>query len=77
MWLECDMTGMKKEDKVILSTKDLVFKEQLAKKLTEKCIGPYMIEEIISANIIKLKLLESMRIHLVVIFFILNLYKGV
>jgi len=32
----------------------------------EKYIRPYIIEEIISANVIKLKLLESMRIHLVV-----------
>ena len=44
----------KKRDKVILSTKDLVFKKQPAKKLVDQYIGPYLIEEVISTNVIKL-----------------------
>ena len=54
------------EDKVILSTKDLVFKEKLVKKLTERYVRPYEIEEVVSKNAVKLKLPTSMRIHLVV-----------
>ena len=50
----------------MLSIKDLVFKERPAKKLTERYVGLYEIEEIVSKNAIKLKLLASIRIHLVV-----------
>jgi len=50
----------------MLSTKDLVFKERLTKKLTERYVKPYTIEEVVSKNTVKLKLLTSMRIHLVV-----------
>jgi len=50
----------------MLSTKDLVFKERLVKKLTERYMRLYMIEEIVSRNIIKLKLLASIRIYPVV-----------
>ena len=49
----------------MLSIKDLIFKEQLVKKLTERFVGSYTIEEIILANPIKLKLLESIGIYLV------------
>ena len=49
----------------MLSTKDLMFKEQLVKKLIEIYIGFYTIE-IVLANIIKLRLPKSMRIHSVV-----------
>ena len=35
-------------------------------KLTEKFVGSYTIKETVSANIIKLKLLESIGIHLVI-----------
>ena len=56
----------KKEDKVMLSTKDLVFRERLTKKLTERYVEPYMIEEVVSKNVVKLKLPISMRIHPVV-----------
>jgi len=55
-----------KGDRVLLSTKDLVFKERLARKLTERYIGLYAIEEIVSSNVVKLRLPSSMRIHLVV-----------
>jgi len=56
----------KKEDWVLLSTKDLVFKERPSKKLMERYVGPYAIKEIVSSNAVKLRLLSSMRIHLVV-----------
>ena len=56
----------KKGEQVLLSTKDLVFKERLTKKLTERYVGPYAIEEVVSSNAVKLKLPSSMRIHLVV-----------
>jgi len=56
----------KKGDIILLSTKDLVFKERPTKKLTERYIGPYAIEEIVSMNTVKLRLPSSIRIHLVV-----------
>ena len=49
----------------MLSIKDLVFKEQLAKKLVDQYVGPYIIDEIISTNTVKLWLPTSMRIYLV------------
>ena len=56
----------KKGDRVLLSTKNLVFKERPVRKLTERYIGLYIIEEVVSMNVVKLRLLFSMRIHLVV-----------
>ena len=56
----------KKRDRVMLSTKDLVFKERPVRKLVEQYIEPYEIEEVVSTNAVKLRLLSSMRIHLVV-----------
>ena len=56
----------KKGDKVLLSTKDLVFKERPSKKLIERYMEPYVIEEVVSSNAVKLKLPSLMRIHLVV-----------
>ena len=50
----------------MLSTKDLVFKERPAKKLVDQYIGPYAIEEVISTNVVKLRLPTSIRIHPVV-----------
>ena len=55
-----------KGDRVLLSTKNLVFKERLARKLTERYIELYMIEEVVSSNVVKLRLPSSMRIHPVV-----------
>jgi len=55
-----------KGDKVLLSTKDLVFKERLTKKLMERYVEPYVIEKVVSLNVVKLKLPNSMRIHPVV-----------
>ena len=56
----------KKGDKVMLSTKDLVFKERSARKLIDQYVGSYTIEEVVSTNVAKLQLPTSMRIHLVV-----------
>ena len=56
----------KKEGKVTSCSKDLVFKERLLKKLIKQYVRPYTIEEVVSRNAVKLKLLTSMRIHLVV-----------
>ena len=44
----------RKGDRVLLSTKDLVFKERPTKKLTERYVGPYAIEEVVSSNAVKL-----------------------
>jgi len=46
--------------------KDLVFRKKPIKKLTERYVRPYVIEEVVLKNMVKLKLLASMRIHLVV-----------
>jgi len=56
----------KREDRILLSTKDLVFKERPARKLVDRYIGPYTIEEVVFTNVVKLRLPTSMRIHLVV-----------
>jgi len=50
----------------MLSTKDLVFKEQLVRKLVDYYMRPYTIEKIIFTNVGKLKLPTTIRIHLVV-----------
>jgi len=44
----------KKEDRILLSIKDLVFKEMVARKLVDQFVGPYIIEEVISTNVVKL-----------------------
>ena len=56
----------RKGDRVMLSTKDLVFKERPVHKLVERYIDPYKIEKVVSSNAVKLRLPTSMRIHLVV-----------
>ena len=50
----------------MLSTNDLVFKEQPVKKLVDWYVGPYIIEEVVSTNMVKLQLPTSMRIYPVV-----------
>ena len=45
----------------------MVFKERLVKKLTERYIGSYIIEEVVLKNIVELKLLVFMKIHPVVV----------
>jgi len=44
----------KRGDRVMLSTKDLVFKERPTRKLMERYVGPYVIEEVVLSNVIKL-----------------------
>ncbi len=61
-----EMEEWKKRDRVLLNTKDLVFKEKPVKKLTERYVGPYVIEKVVLSNIVKLWLPISMRIHPVV-----------
>jgi len=38
----------------MLSMKDLVFKERLAKKLGDQYVGLYIIDEVVSTNVVKL-----------------------
>ena len=40
----------KKNDNVMLSTKDLVFKERLVKKLVDQYIGLYIIDKVVFTN---------------------------
>jgi len=56
----------KKGDRIMLSTKDLVFKERPVRKLTERYVGPYEIEKVVLSNAVKLQLPTSIRIHPVV-----------
>jgi len=60
-----EMEEWRKGDRVLLSTKDLVFKERLVRKLVDQYVGPYTIKEVVFTNAVKLQLLTSMRIHLV------------
>ena len=50
----------------MLSIKNLKFKQRLVKKLIEQYVKFYIIEEIVSQNTVKLKLLASIRIYLIV-----------
>jgi len=50
----------------MLSMKDLVFKEHLARKLVDHYMGLYIIDEVVYTNVVKLGLPILMRIHLVV-----------
>ena len=43
-----------------------MFKERPTKKLMERYVGPYVIEEVVLLNVVKLRLPSSMRIHSVV-----------
>ena len=56
----------RKGDKVMFSIKDLVFKERPVKKLIERYVESYIVEKVVSKNLVKLKLLIFMRIHLVI-----------
>ena len=53
-------------DRIMLSTKDLVFKERLAKKLVDQFIGLYIIEKVVFSNAVKLQLPTLVRIYPVV-----------
>jgi len=41
-------------DRVMLSTKDLMFKKKLARKLVDQHISLYIIDEVVSTNAVKL-----------------------
>ena len=43
--------------------KDLVFKKKPVNKLVDQYISPYIIDEVVSTNAVKLQLPNSMRIH--------------
>jgi len=60
----------------MLSIKDLMFKEKLARKLVNWYVGLYFINEVVSTNTVKLQLPTSMRIHLVVNVSQIVQYKG-
>jgi len=51
---------LKNKDKVILSTKDLVFKERLVKNLMKRYVKSYVVEKVVLKNS---KLLVFMRIY--------------
>jgi len=65
-WDRKETEDWKKGDRVLLSTKDLVFKERPARKLVDQYIGPYTIKKVVSTNAVKVRLPTSMRIHPVV-----------
>ena len=46
-----EVKEQKKDDKVILSIKDLVFKRRLVKKLTERYVGLYEVGEVMCQRI--------------------------
>ena len=50
----------------MLSIKDLVLKKRPAKKLVDQYVSLYIINKIVSTNVVKLQLLSLMRIYLVV-----------
>jgi len=56
----------KEGNKIMLSIKHLVFKKRLARNLVDQYIGLYIIKKVVSTNIVKLRLLTLMKIHLVV-----------
>ena len=61
-----EVEEQKKGNKMILSTKDLMFKERLTKKLVDQYASLYIIDRVVSTNAIKLQVPTLMRIHLVV-----------
>jgi len=58
----------KVEDLVMLSTKDLKYQMvgRRTEKLMERFVGPYKVKKIMSANVVKLELPSTIRIHPVV-----------
>jgi len=55
-------------DLVMLSTKDLKYQmvRRRTEKLTERFVGPYKVQKIVSLNAVKLELPSTVKIHLVV-----------
>ena len=58
----------KVEDLVMLSTKDLKYQMvgRRTEKLTERFVGPYKVQKIVSSNAVKLELPSTVKIHPVV-----------
>jgi len=58
----------KVRDLVRLSTKDLKYQmvRRRTEKLTERFVGPYKVQKIVSSNTVKLELPSTVKIHLVV-----------
>jgi len=50
----------------MLSTKDLVSRKRLMKKLIERYMRPYVVEEVVSKNAVKLRLPVFIRIYSVI-----------
>jgi len=65
-------------DLVILSTKDLKYQMvgRRTEKLTERFVGPYKVQKIVSSNTVKLELPSTVKIHLVVNFSRIQRYVG-
>ena len=49
-----EVEKQKKSNKVMLSMKNLIFKERLIRKLVDQYVGPYIIDKVVSTNIVKL-----------------------
>ena len=47
-----EVENWKKRDRVMLSMKDLVFKEQPVRKLVDQYVGPYTSEEVVFTNVV-------------------------
>ena len=65
-WADRGQREVEEWDKVMLSTKNLIFNKRLVKVLMEILVELYMIEKVVLKNIVKLKLLAAMRIYQVV-----------
>jgi len=65
-WADRGQREVEEWDKVMLSTKNLIFNKRLVKALMEILVELYMIEKVVLKNIVKLKLLAAMRIYQVV-----------
>jgi len=63
-----EVNEYKVEDLVMLSTKNLKYQMvgRRIEKLTERFVGPYKVQKIVSLNTVKLELPSIVKIHLVV-----------
>jgi len=63
-----EVDNYKKEDLVMLSTKDLKYQMvgRRMEKLTERFVGPHKVKKIISSNMVELELPSTVKIHPVV-----------
>ena len=63
-----EVNEYKVRDLVMLSTKDLKYQMvgRRTEKLTERFVGPYKVQKIVSLNTVKLELSSIVKIHLVV-----------